>query len=387
MKKPTLAVAVITFLIAVQAPFTGHRSSAAPNTGIEIKIPFDKLGHFVLLKAKINGSQKTYNFIVDTGAITIIDKDLANELGLKKRGPMAKISTLEVAGYQMENVFCYTGFDLTLFKRLGTPIHGIIGSNLLDRYSATFDFKSRLLVLSTHASTRSLPKGAIVIPFRDHPMNKSPIVKLRINGSSLEGMIDTGQPFPLVLPIEDFEKYKDGGLSAVIRSKGVMVKWPMTKPDHNYMTRLKSIKLGSLAAKDIACVFGELPPLLSMPLIGMDLLTQYRVTIDYLRHEIVMVAYSDAHIRDNYYSTGLNINLSKGDSTFVEGVWEGSAADMAGIRAGDVIIAFNNRKATAADLPELLDLMRNDDVKSIEFEVMNANGTKRVRVNKTMLLK
>jgi hypothetical protein len=49
-----------------------------------IVIPIDLKGHKIYVKAKINDSQKDYNFIFDTGALTAIDERLAKELNLEK---------------------------------------------------------------------------------------------------------------------------------------------------------------------------------------------------------------------------------------------------------------------------------------------------------------
>jgi len=40
----------------------------------------------------------------------------------------------------------------------------------------------------------------------------------------LFGMIDTGQPYPVVLPFKDFEQYDKSNKAVSIRSKGLMIK-------------------------------------------------------------------------------------------------------------------------------------------------------------------
>ncbi len=49
-----------------------------------------------------------------------------------------------------------------------------------------------------------------------------------------------------------------------------MVEWPMTDADHNYLARLRSFEFGNIELENVICLFGELPPPLSMPLIGSD---------------------------------------------------------------------------------------------------------------------
>ena len=99
-----------------------------------------------------------------------------------------------------------------------------------------------------------------------------------------------------------------------------MVKWTYTKPKYNYIARLKSCRFvgeGNLNLSNMICAFGDLPFALSMLLIGMDLLSQFDVTIDYPRQKITMTPYPDGHIEDNYFTAGLNFNIAEGDSVFI----------------------------------------------------------------------
>jgi hypothetical protein len=147
------------------------------NETIAEKIPFKKKDHYILVTAKINDSKNDYNFIIDTGGLTFIDKTVVQELSLKQRGPMAKITTLNLSGYQIENIFCFTTFDFNIFRGAGTPIHGIIGSNLMERFKVTFDFQACFVIFSTDTSSLSPSESSLFFTFRNHPVNNAPIMK------------------------------------------------------------------------------------------------------------------------------------------------------------------------------------------------------------------
>lgn len=347
--------------------------------------PFKKILHHILVTAKIDNSENDFNFIVDTGAVTQIDKTVVQELGLKQRGPMAKITILDLSGYRIENIFCFTTFDFSLLRRLGTPIHGIIGSDLMERYKVTFDFQSKSIIFSTDTASLPAPDNGILYTFRNHPVNNAPIIKFKINQKIIEGMIDTGQPYPVVLPLRDFEQYDKSNKAASIRSKGLMIKWPQTTPHFNYLTRLKSCEFESYVMTDALCLFGELPPILSMPLIGTDLLSQFKLIINYPEDEMIWIPNPDIHFENNQFSLGLNLNLSEKNEIVVEGIWENSPADKANIQVGDQIIAFNSTKATPENLIELIETLKNDLVETISLEIKNQNGTKKLKLNKAML--
>ena len=377
MKRSILITAIIFFLIA--------NVYGTAETDLMGKVPFTRLSHYILVTAKINGSEKDYNFIIDTGGITIIDKTVVQELDLKQRGSMAKISTLNLSGYQIENIFCFTTFDFSLFRRVGTPIHGIIGSNLLDRYKVEFDFQSNIVTFSADTTSLMPFDNELYFTFRSHPVNNAPIIRFKVNQRTIEGMIDTGQPYPVVLPFNDFEQYKQSFDTDSIRSKGIMIKWPQTTPRYNYLTRLKSIEFEKLKITDAICIFGEIPSMLSMPLIGTDLLSQFKMIINYPKHEMILIPNPDKHFEDNQFSLGLNLNLSEKNEIFVEGVWENSPADKDSIQVGDRVIAFDSKKVTSENLIELMELMKDDNIQSINLEVKNQQGIRKLKLNKTML--
>lgn len=377
MKKSILVLAIFLFLISHLFGMTDENTVG--------KFPFKKLGHQILVKAKINDSKNDYNFIIDTGGLTFIDKTIVQELGLKQRGPMAKITTLNLSGYRIENIFCFTTFDFNIFRGSGTPIHGIIGSNLMERFKVTFDFQACSVIFSTDTTSLTQPDNGLFITFRNHPVNNAPIIKFKVNQKIIEGMIDTGQPYPVVLPFKDFEHYEKSDNTISIRSKGLMIKWPQTTPRYNYLTRLKSFEIESLKITDAICIFGELPPMLSMPLIGTDLLSQFKMIINYPKDEMILIPNPDSHFENNVFSLGLNLNLSENDEIFVEGIWENSPADKSNIQVGDHVIAFNSKKVTPENLIELMEMMEDDNIESISLEVMNQNGTRKLKLNKTML--
>jgi len=136
---------------------------------------------------------------------------------------------------------------------------------------------------------------------------------------------------------------------------------------------------------DAMCIFGELPPLLSMALIGTGLLSQFKMIINYPKDEMMWIPNPDIHFESNQLSLGLNLNLSEKDEILVEGVWEGSPADKADIQVGDQVIAFNSKKATPENLIGLMEMMRNDLVETISLQIKNQNGTRKLKLTKAML--
>ncbi len=360
--------------------------SAMPSINKEGVVPFTRIGHDILVKARIDSSEKEYNFIIDTGGLTFLDKAVAQELGLKQRGPMAKITTLDLSGYHIEKIFCFTTFDFSILRRLVTPIHGIIGSNLLERFTVTFDFQESNVIFSSDTSSLIPPADGLLFHFHNHPVNNAPLIKFKINQEIVEGMIDTGQPFPVVLPLEDFKKYGKSMDTLPIRSKGLMVKWPYTDPQYNYMARLKSCEFEELRISHVICIFAVLPPMLNMPLIGTDLLSKFRMIINYHKDELLLIPNTAVKFDGSMLSFGLNLGVSEENEVFVEGIWENSPADRMKIHVGDRIIAFNSRKMSPENLSELMDMMEDNSVKTILLDIKDQSGTRQIPLEKAILL-
>lgn len=348
-------------------------------------IPFEFLGHLILVKGKIDNSQRNFNFIIDTGGLTFINKKVAQELQLKQQGMMAKINMLELSGFHIEKIFCFITFDFNQFNVLCTPIHGIIGSNLLERFKVTFDFKSRSVTFSSDTTYLDSPESGLYLTFRNHPVNYAPLVKFKIGDKSIEGMIDTGQPYPIVFPLASFEEYKNLYITDFIKSRGLMEEWPMTTADSNYLARLKSFEFETIKINSLICLFGQLPRMLSMPLIGNDFLSQFKIVINYPKDEMMMIPYDDIHFKKNRFSFGLNPDISEKIEIIVKGIWENSPADDAKIEVGDIILSFNSQKATHTNVMELIKMIQDDHTESITFELINRDTTRKVKLNKAML--
>jgi len=351
----------------------------------DVKVPFLKSGHHILVKARINNSDKYYNFIIDTGGLTVVDKSVAQELGLKQRGPMAKISILNLAGFEINKLFCFTTFDFNLLRKYGTPIHGIIGSNLMARFKMIFDFQDCTVIFSSDTTSLTPSDDEFLFHFRNHPVNNAPIVKFNINDKTIEGMIDTGQPYPVVIPFKDFPEYKKLDVNGSIQSTGLMVRWPNTNPVYNYLARLKSCRFGNLEITNALCLFGDPPPLLAMPLIGNDLLFQFKMIINYPKHEMLLIPNSDYHVPENQFSFGINFRITEENNLIVEGIWQNSSAEKAGIHVGDQIITFNSKKVTLENLSELTRIRRDVTIKSLIVELKNENGTRKLTLHKSFL--
>lgn len=357
------------------------------DTAVKGIIPFELKEHLIIIKGKINGSQKYYNFVLDTGGLTFIDKEVVEELGLKTRGNMAKMDTLEMGEVSIHNIFAFTTFNLEPFKKYGIFLCGIIGSNLLERFEVTLDYRNQNVIISPDIEITKENAQGYRCRFTNHRINNAPMIDCTINGNiSVKAMVDTGQPYSIVFPLEYLDKLNARNKQSHVKSKGVMIKWPDTKTIDSYLGRLVQFEQGGTKINNLMCCFAELPPLLSVPLLGSDYLCQFLITIDFPNDEILFVPYEDAQFVENMFSLGVNLRKGANNTIVVEGLWTGGPADRAGIMVGDEITECNSKSLIGDDIFELRQLLENESVKDIKLVVKNKEGQREISLHKDMLL-
>jgi len=362
-------------------------SMATKAAAERFSIPFELDRHIITVMAKINGGDEAFRFVVDTGGRTFLDRSVADRLQLKQRGPMAKMETLDLSGNRIENVFALLLFDFGMFERKrGVRFDGMIGSDLLERFHVTLDYEKKLLVLASERKGDPVDPRALRIPFTNHPVNNAPIVTCTIDGIETSAMIDTGQPYPIVLPLTYLEKIAPGDPRERIRSNGPLVRWPGTTSQANHLGRIRSCTVGELDTGPMLALFAELPAGLSMPLLGMDFLSRFEVTIHYPDDEIVLLPRTKPAFRTNELSAGFGVAWDDASGIVVQGVWEGSAADRAGLRPGDEVRRVDGTEASKDTLRVLVRLLEDESVESIGLALARGDELFEVRLRKGMLL-
>jgi hypothetical protein len=205
---------------------------------------------------------------------------------------------------------------------------------------------------------------------------------------TINGIIDTGSPYALVLPMSFLEKLPANSKSTLIRSKGILAKWPGTSLDYNYLWRIKKLKCGELEIENLPVVFAELPlNFTNSALIGKKLLEHYLLTIDYPGQELILVPNGTGDPQSNIFSCGVGLKKSIDGKTVVQGFWEGSPADRALLAVGTEIVEINDKTTSDLSLTQINSILEDDRVKTIKFLVRDGGKNKKVELAKEMIFK
>jgi hypothetical protein len=393
-----LTVSWPLFALPQQAEFMQKFSSGRPHLREEVnRVPFKLAGHKIYLRASVNGSGD-FDFILDTGALTVIDETVARELDLERGVAVPSLDTVKSAFICRDRVkidlgdVWVDGFipmitDLPDADSTDPGIDGFIGSDFLRFFCLTINYQERELIFSSENFVPSNPIYTIKMK-KFFPLG-FPMIDAVINDSGRTAMmIDTGSPFSIVCPIsmiEDGEMFRD---QTVLKSNGTFMKWPSTTKDYNYLSCAKSLRFGDYDIRNIPLYFAELPRQFSSPLIGKDFLDNFIVTVDYI-HDLVILEPSGGGFgggfEDGLFSIGLAVR-KEGDRVLVRGVWQNAPADRNGIQVGDEVLTLNGRPAEDMSLDEITAILKDDNFVEVVLRVRNEAGAKDVVVGKERVI-
>ncbi len=356
-------------------------------------IPFQLREYDVLVKGKINGHPKEYTFIVDTGGVMLLDGVVVDDLGLDPYGYSGgiRLNTLDLNGFPIKNVYCVSApsfFSLS-HRETGLQLHGMIGSDMLDRFKVTFDYRKKIMVLSTATKVTGDASKGYLLPFTNHPQNNAPMIKCRLdNGIETQVMVDTGQPFPLVLPLGFKRRIGVSEENGWLTTYGYAARWAGTTPRPNFLGRLQNFEMGGIKVKNMMTLFSRLPYLVRKPLLGKDFLACYLTVINYPKNEILFIPYKECKIADDLFSTGLSFNRkSGGGHVKIRGVWKGSPGDKLGFKVGDKILEVDGRPVTGEQLSLLRTMGMDDTVTQFTLKIQRGGTKKTITVKKEYLMK
>lgn len=174
---------------------------------VELKVAVEKLNlkytaGMPFVKVGING--KFYNFLLDTGAPTIISTSVYTELGLEKKHQNTVWDSQKNKEKQIFTVLPEMTVDQVTFKNIGAVVmdfkeiefrclnvDGILGANQMAKLFWKINYNENLLEVTKELSKFNLMDYDIVIPFETKEQ-KTLIVETRILDKKMNLTFDTG---------------------------------------------------------------------------------------------------------------------------------------------------------------------------------------------------
>ncbi len=356
------------------------------------EVPFKIEQGFIIVEVWLNGIIPL-KMIFDTGAENTIlfDKEIAQILGIQfeRQIPIigSDLDSILIANIARNVMTRLAGCNtvtrdiivlqdntLLLKEKLGTEINGIIGGSYFSNLVMEINYRKNKIRF-THPSKFKPPKKGYYIYNLDVVSNK-PYVKGKISISGeqkkrINLLVDTGASLPFLIHTNT-----DSTLHLPERVMVGNVGFGLSGAIYGYRGKSKVFELGDLNFNEIVTSFQDLLfeqveeiSLIRNGIIGNTLLSRFNVMIDYTR-EILYLKPQRKYNKDfSFDKSGITI-FAVGpqlNQYYVVAVIQGSPADLAGVRPGDLIIKVGRKKSKRLTLQRITEKFTKKEGKRIKL--------------------
>lgn len=352
--------------------FTG--SICAPGeTSAPIVLSFELRGDLVVVPAKVN--DHTALLILDSGSgVTTLDSTFAAEAGVSKDGPTVNVvgntssrtrlgtARLEVGGIILDKVLvAATGGLAAVRGSVGYDVHGTMGYELFAHCVTVVDYQHRTLTLIEPASfTYSGPGVAIPVTTSARvPVAEATLVTRQRGSVPVRLTLDLGSTGHALRIASRVVSAHDlaGDTASVVGVLGIGVGGVA----RGRLMRLPALELGGLTiarpstalSLEREGAFGATAP--TDGTVGAAVFKRARVIFDYSRKRVVFEPRERLDVPDSVDGSGLTIGTEAGTDRLIRVIFvvEGSAADAAGMRAGDVLLEVDGKPVAATSVASI----------------------------------
>lgn len=374
------------------AKFTGPERRA--------ELPFDLLNQHVYIRAEIDG--KPVRMLVDTGGVNLVTTAAAARLGLPLSGKMGgagvgagsvevsftRASRLTLGALELSQPRLYVFPMDELMDIEGETFDGIIGFELFQRFAVTLDYPARRMVV-TDAARLVLPASALRVPFS--LVERIPVVEGSLNGLPARLSIDTGSRASASVTAPFARKHEL--VRALAPRFSAVTGWGVGGAVHSSPVRIAELRLGPAVLPQVVgdLFLGDRGAFVDTRFdinIGGGILRRFVVTFDYVGRVMYLVPGPEHDARDGYDRSGMFLRR-KGELLQVVAITPGGPAELAGVRAGDLIRAIDGVAVASRHLSQWRRELVDGAVGSrrvLELERAGASGQPASRLTVPLVL-
>jgi predicted aspartyl protease len=290
---------------------------------------------------------------LDSGAgAIVVDAAFAKQLGLELGTPIkAHGVSGQITDVHLSKADLVAGdlalpgrrvavMDLSAVQRLvGRPVQVLLGRDVFDQAIVQIDFQSRRLTLTPRGDFQP-PPGAPLPLKRSGDLRSVPI---RVAGVEMSAILDLGNAGGLLIDQEFAAHYGllDGRRASTTLSVGADGAHEETQSTVDRL-ELGGVSLDGVPTTATANLSSKAPAN-----IGLQVLSRFRMTIDFAGDRLWLMPYADATTRAfRKNRAGLSLAPENG-RLVVDHVARGSPAERAGWKAGEAITAIDGKPTPA----------------------------------------
>ncbi|MBW8323711.1 MAG: aspartyl protease family protein [Prolixibacteraceae bacterium] len=301
---------------------------------------------YLIENVEIEGSQKRYRFILDSGSPSIISASIVNELGLKvyAKDSLSDGITRRNAEYRMLNVslngvkFINIAFASINDYEFGIDnlcnIDGIIGNNLMNKCIWQIS-KDSVIISNRVESLDNIGNlgGKLIMQGLG---NSYPYLYSTFSRPRFTTLIDLGDDAAIAINQTMLPYLRK---SQILEGKGKSVKLIFSHINdsiHNQLCKSDLFIIGKdTITNPIAFVDKESS-------IGLGLLDYLNLTLDFRKKRFYILRNPLVPSFQSIQSFGFNFEISDSNMVLINYVWDKSSAQIEGINLGDEIKSVND---------------------------------------------
>ncbi len=382
--------------ISIILLLTTIHSVKAQNKSVA-RVPFTMSGSYIVVKAKINESS-VLNFILDTGIRNTIltewhTNDILSLVINEERYVQGLGGGDLIVAYGSENNSIQLGKKLTfekktivllqkdvleLSRRIGSPINGLLGADLLEDYVVQIDFVAQRLSFYLKEDFKlprkyktlplSIEQQKLYVPLKVKDKNKEYQLKMLLDtGAGLCAWLRTIGNDVVPIPEKKIHGRIGEGISGEVTG---------------YLARIPTICLGDFCLSNPVVVFPDSVCISDLVIhtgrdgtVGNQLLSRFTLFIDVGGRQLHVRPNSHFKKKFNYNVAGLELIQSiRGLPRYeVVGVRADSPAAQAGVLPGDIIRQVEGDNAYTMTLSELRGYFEQSRKRTLQI-VLERNG-------------
>ena len=359
-----------------QAIKSGSITQKQFNTKIDINIK----NSLVIVPIKVEN--KTYQFLLDTGAPFSISKELQDEFKFKtvSKGTLrdsdnsqitvdyVKIPAIELNDVIFKDQVAFVGdFNKNpIIECLG--IDGIIGSNMMRFCNWKIDAKNKIIQISNeefklqyHDSIKMKfkPNGQYSIKIQTH-LGKSKLTNLTLDYGSNGGIT---VPQRIYDTLTNRNIVKKSILEYGVASSGL---GGQLKKINRKFSRVDSLALGNVISNNVPIKIGK------SGLLGTEVLSKHIVVINWSSFSLAFEKYPN-QTTEAYKTFGVKIGM-KNNNYFVSAIIKDSPAEKAGIKPNMKALHYNSVDFTTDSYCDYINYLNTTKTDNLLLLLANENG-------------
>lgn len=373
---------------AFRMPASAVHDAHIVGGGFATTVPFEDYAGLMLVRASINGGPPL-PFILDSGGLNVLTPAAARRLGLKGEGKqvvygvgpgtatmaLTRVRSLALGQARLDDQRFYILPLPPMVTDRGDrePIAGIIGYEVYRRFVARIDYDRDRLTLTLPAHFDATGAGhALRLRFD----GRTPQVRAQVDGRSGLFLLDTGNAGALQLTAAFADRWKIGfsGTSSASVDAGV------GGHSASRSGRIDRLQLaGHVLRRPRATISAARSGVLSSSVlagnIGYDVLSQFRVTLDYPHRRMYLTPGARfGRAAAPRGSSGMAAMRVDHAHLQVVAVNAGSPAARAGIKRGDRIDRVDDTAVRHLDLATIRAHLRGRPGGRLRLHVIDAAG-------------